>query len=114
MKTHFTAVNTPYSVNGEGDETTICDAMDNEIAQIFAPDTQEQLEIAGLMASVPAMAILLDFARYGVAEMSDGEVVFEGVVYAYDSRNPDWNALLNAIGWDTARAAIAKAIGEAS
>jgi hypothetical protein len=81
--------------------------MDNELAQVFAPDTGEQLEIARLMAAAPAQALLLDLVRHGVASINDGEVGFDGVVYAYDPYAPDWSALLDAIGWEKARHAIA-------
>jgi hypothetical protein len=100
--------NTPWLVQSEF-ETTIVDSMDNEVAQIFAPTTQEQLEIARVMASAPAQALLLDLVRHGIAGITDGEVGLGEAVYAYDSQAPDWPALVDAIGWGKARSAINKA-----
>ena len=92
------AHNTPWLVQS-GLETTIVDSMDNELAQVFAPDTSEQLEIARLMAAAPAQALVLDLVRHRLATITDGEVGFDGVVYAYDPYAPDWSALVDAIGW---------------
>jgi len=64
-----------------------------------------------LIAAAPAQALLLDLVRYGVVTITDGDVEFQETVYAYDSSTPDWNALIEAIGWDNAHAAIAKAEG---
>lgn len=60
MTTQKTPCNTPWSVQSEF-ETTIVDSMDNELAQIFAPGTQEQVEIARIMAAGPEM---LEALRY--------------------------------------------------
>jgi hypothetical protein len=46
--------NTPWVVQSEF-ETTIVDSLDNELAQVFAPGTQEQLEIGRLMAAAPEL-----------------------------------------------------------
>lgn len=100
------AHNTPWLVQS-GLETTIVDSMDNELAQVFAPDTSEQLEIARLMAAAPAQALVLDLVRHRLATITDGEVGFDGVVYAYDPYAPDWSALVDAIGWEKARRAVA-------
>ena len=53
-KSQYTPCNTPWLVQSEF-ETTIVDSMDNELAQIFAPDTQEQLEMARLMGASPEL-----------------------------------------------------------
>jgi hypothetical protein len=66
-------------------------------------------EDARLIAATPAKALMLDLIRYGLLSLGDGEVESQGMVYAFDDRRPDWNALVNAIGWDKARAAIAEA-----
>jgi hypothetical protein len=97
-----TPCNTPWLVQSEF-ETTIVDSMDNELAQIFAPDTQEQLEIARLMAAAPAQALLLDLVRHGAVSINDSEVEFDETVYVYDPYAPDWNALIDGIGWDNAQ-----------
>jgi len=62
-----------------------------------------------LVAAAPAQAILLDMLRRRVLTLGEGNAEFEGVVYNFDSTRPDWNALLQAIGWDTARAVVATA-----
>jgi hypothetical protein len=108
MTNLHTPCNTPWLVQSEF-ETTIVDSMNNELAQVFAPDTGERLEIARLMAAAPAQALLLDLVRHGLAPLTDGEVGFDEVVYAYDPYTPDWSALLDAIGWEKARRALANA-----
>jgi hypothetical protein len=64
---HKTPSNTPWRVQSEF-ETTIVDSMDNELAQVFAPTTQEQLEIGRIMATGPEM---LKALRY--QEMADAD-----------------------------------------
>jgi hypothetical protein len=60
-------------------------------------------------ASAHAPALLLDLVRYGLLSLSDGDAEFDGVMYWFDDQRPDWLALIDAIGWDSARAAIAQA-----
>jgi len=62
---------------------------------------------AGLITAAPALALLLEMLRYGVLTLSDGDAEFEGTLYAFDSSHPDWSTLVDTIGWDKARAAIA-------
>jgi formate-dependent phosphoribosylglycinamide formyltransferase (GAR transformylase) len=65
-----------------------------------------------LIAAAPAQRILLDLLRYGLTTLSDGDLEMDGVVYAFDDAYPDWTAVVNAIGWAKATAAIAKATGQ--
>jgi hypothetical protein len=53
-----------------------------------------------------AAALLLDMVRYGAIGLGDGEAAFNETIYAFDYNAPDWHALLDAIGWDAATAAI--------
>ena len=63
----------------------------------------------GLIAAAPALAIILDLVRYGLMTLTDGDAEFDGVMYWF-LNEPDWcMVLVNAIGWDTARSAIAEA-----
>ena len=66
-----------------------------------------------LIATAPAQTIVIDLLRYGLATVTDGDLEFDGVMYWFDDQRPDWAALVDAIGWDYARAAIAKAKGGA-
>jgi hypothetical protein len=59
-----------------------------------------------LAAAAPAQRLILDLLRYGAATVADGEFAFAGVMYGFDDHRPDWVALVDAIGWDAARAAI--------
>jgi len=57
----------PWLVQSEF-ETTIVDSMDNELAQVFARDTQEELEIARLMAAAPDLFEALSFQAMADAD----------------------------------------------
>jgi hypothetical protein len=72
--------------------------------------TKEQAEAnARLIAAAPAQAIILDLIQQGLMTLAEGEAEFDGVMYWFDARQPDWRALVDGIGWDTARTAIAAA-----
>ena len=58
--------------------------------------------------AAPAQALMLDLIRYGLLHLADGDLEFAEVVHAFDDQNPDWTAVIDAIGWDTAREALAK------
>jgi hypothetical protein len=70
---------------------------------------------ANLIAAAPAMDLALSLLCAGLAKIDRfGDLVefcFDGLRY---SHNGDWAALLDLIGWDKARAAIAKAKGGAT
>jgi hypothetical protein len=53
-----------------------------------------------------AALLLLDMVRYSVISFADGDCEFQGTVYVFDAVAPDWLALVDAIGWDTAAAAV--------
>lgn len=69
---------------------------------------------ARLIAAAPAMAIALQMISEGLARIERSgtlrEFCFDGIRYVM---NGDWNALIDVIGWDRARAAIDKAGGAA-
>ncbi len=73
---------------------------------------EQQLANRQLITAAPAQALMLDLSRYGLISLADGDAEFNGTVYAFDHMQPDWEALIDAIGWDTARTAIAKATAE--
>jgi hypothetical protein len=67
---------------------------------------------ARLMSAAPAQAILLDLLQQGLATIAEGEIEFDGVMYWFDHSSSDWaTQVVDAIGWDHARAAIAEASG---
>jgi hypothetical protein len=66
--------------------------------------------VTRLAAAASAEALMLDLIRYGLMSLEDGEAEFDDVMYWFDDQNPDWTAVIEAIGWDTARAAIARAM----
>jgi hypothetical protein len=74
-------------------------------------DTQRQAEAnARLIAAAPAQAIVLGLVQLGLMTLQEGEAEFDGVMYWFDERQADWCvSVVNAIGWDTARAAIVTA-----
>jgi hypothetical protein len=84
------------------DEFAASDASGTELLRVRDDETRQR-------QARQAQAILLDLLRHGVLTMSDGDAEFEGVVYAFACNNPDWSALLDAIGWENADAAIAQA-----
>lgn len=65
---------------------------------------------ARLIAAAPAMDLALSMISCGVARIERcgrlEEFCFDGLRYCL---NGDWNALFDVIGWEKARAAIAKA-----
>lgn len=69
---------------------------------------------ARLIAAAPAMALLLKLLSYGLARFEVSktaplcEFCFDGLRYVWIG---DYERTLNAIGWDKAEAAIAKAEG---
>jgi len=73
--------------------------------------TQKQAEAnARLIVAAPAQALILDLVQQGLMTLQEGEAEFDGVMYWFDARQPDWCAgVVAAIGWDAARAAIAEA-----
>jgi hypothetical protein len=75
-------------------------------------DTQEQAEAnARLIVAAPAQTIILDLVQQGLMTLAEGEAEFDGVMYWFDARQPDWCVgVVNAIGWDAARTAIAQAM----
>jgi hypothetical protein len=94
---------------------TIIDIYDSAVKWLSEdadyPDTPPKgwQDAAFLIEQASAQAIVIDLLRYGVAELSDGELIHNSTVYAYDDRAPDWNAVITAIGWDEAQAAITNA-----
>lgn len=69
---------------------------------------------ARLIAAAPAMDLALSMIACGIARIERcgrlEEFCFDGIRYCI---NDDWNALFDVIGWDKARAALAKATGAA-
>jgi hypothetical protein len=64
---------------------------------------------ARLIAAAPAQTIILSLVQLGLMTLEPGEAEFDGVMYWFDERQPDWCAgVVNAIGWDKALAAIAE------
>ena len=63
------------------------------------------------METKTAQELLLRMLQLGVASFdhATGELRFNGL--RYSAADGDWNGLLNVIGWNKARAAIAKAEG---
>jgi hypothetical protein len=55
-----------------------------------------------------AALLLIDMVRYGIISLGDGEAEFQETIYAFDATAPDWQALVDAIGWDTAAALVLK------
>jgi hypothetical protein len=74
-------------------------------------DTQAQAEAnARLIVAAPAQAIILTLAQLGLMTLAEGEAEFDGVMYWFDAGQADWCVgVVNAIGWDAARAAISEA-----
>jgi hypothetical protein len=72
--------------------------------------TDQEQANACLIIAAPAQALMLDLIRYGLLSLHEDDAEFNGTVYAFDDRQPDWRALIDAIGWETAHAAIARAI----
>ena len=74
-------------------------------------DTQKQAEAnARLIAAAPAQALILDLVQQGLMTLQEGEAEFDGVMYWFDARQPDWCvSVVAAIGWDTARACLNEA-----
>ena len=85
------------------------------IVTSFKDDLAEISEVeaeanASLIAAAPAQRIVLDLLQLGLATIAEGELEFDGVMYWFDHRCPHWAAaVVDAIGWDHARAAIAEA-----
>ena len=70
----------------------------------------ELMANARLIAAAPAMEMALDLIACGAARIERSgrlvEFCFDGIRY---SHNGDWGALIEVVGWDRARAAIARA-----
>lgn len=68
-----------------------------------------------LISAAPAMDLALQLISEGIARIERvgtlREFCFDGIRYVM---NGDWNALIDVIGWDRARAAIEKATGGAA
>ena len=63
-----------------------------------------------LRRAAPAQAIILDLVQSGLMTLQEGEAEFDDVMYWFDSGRPDWPvAVVEAIGWAKARAAIERA-----
>lgn len=76
--------------------------------------SEAELEaIATLISSAPAMDLALKLLSLGCARIERSgslvEFCFGGFRYCM---NGDWTALMDVIGWERARAAIAKATGQ--
>ena len=101
----------PWSVQGDIDDgiTVISEpCLDEHVCQVFGGDALEAN--ASLIAAAPAQRIVLDLLQLGLATIDEGELEFDGVMYWFDHRCPHWaTAVVDAIGWDHARAAIAEA-----
>ena len=84
------------------DQFTVYDENGKELLRVLDGEARTR-------EAAPAQAMLLDMLRYGILTLSDGEAEFEGVIYAFNDRDPDWRAVLDAIGEQRARAAVARA-----
>lgn len=69
---------------------------------------------ARLIASAPAQSLILDMLALGIARLERNgplvEFCFNGMRYV--ASDCDWREIIDVIGWDRARAAIAKATGQ--
>jgi hypothetical protein len=110
---HTTA---PWEDNGNGLIYGQCRADDDEAP--FVADvcdnphayTEQEQANAQLIVAAPARAIILDLVQQGLMTLQEGEAEFDGVMYRFDARQPDWCVgVLASIGWDAARVAIANA-----
>jgi hypothetical protein len=84
------------------DEFAVDDEYGNELLHVLDDDARRR-------ASAHAATLLLDMIRYGLVTITDGDAEFNGTIYWFDDTAPDWNAVVNAIGWDKATAALAQA-----
>ncbi len=63
-----------------------------------------------LRQAAPSQAMIIDLVQQGLMTLQEGEAEFDGVMYWFDHRQPDWCVgVLDAIGWDTARDGITQA-----
>jgi hypothetical protein len=88
------------------------DSTGGEIAVIYPTLGYAQADIANarLIVAAPAQAVILSLVQQGLMTLQDGEAEFDGVMYVFDAHQPDWCVgVVDAIGWDAARAAIAEA-----
>ena len=106
----------PWEDNGNGLIFGQCPGDDDEapfVADVCSDPniyTDQEQANGRLIAAAPAQAIILDLVRYGLMTLTDGDAEFDSVMYWFDDSQPDWCVnVVNAIGWHTARTAIAKA-----
>jgi hypothetical protein len=79
-----------------------------DIAETYGwPDTPRAAN-ARLIAEAPAQAVVLRLLQLGLARFEPGEFCFNGLRFSQRG-NSSWSALVAAIGWDAAHAAIAAA-----
>ena len=72
--------------------------------------TDQEQANARLIVAAPAQALVLDLVQLGVMTLQEGDAEFDGVMYWFDHTKPDWCvSVIAAIGWETARTAIAQA-----
>lgn len=80
------------------------------ICEIRKRGISESEAHGNLIEAAPAMKLALDLICAGRARIERTgklmEFCFDGIRYCM---NGDWNALISVVGWDKARAAIAKA-----
>lgn len=103
----------PYAVEAEPSEGRRVVA-ETEFWFITAPESNidpsdEDDANARLLAAAPAMNLILRLVQSGAARFdpSTREFCFNGLQFGATSR--EWTRILNAVGWDRARAALARA-----
>jgi hypothetical protein len=102
-----------YGQCGENDVEApfVCDVIEDSAMQVLGMLSPVEETNARLIAAAPAQAIILDLLQHGLATIGAGELEFVGVMYWFDDQNSDWTAVVDAIGWDKARAAIIQGKG---
>jgi hypothetical protein len=85
---------------------TFCALVDLQGDLDFSQSTPVDFEAERERKAGRAAILLLDMIRYGVLVLGDGDAFFQETNYAHDDQAPDWKALVDAIGWDNARASV--------
>lgn len=102
--------------DSDGDDLVIATLCDNSRGLNWHTNCQHSVPTKGvaranahLIAAAPAQALILEMLCAGVARIEKWEFCFDGIRYSHGN---DWNLVLDIIGWDRARAAIKRALGD--
>lgn len=95
---HYAGANTVVALGGRPNEPAL-------VAKVSSAHEEAD---AQLMAQAPAMDLMLCLIRENIAWFNPvtGEFCFDSLRYTTEDRN--WTGVLDIIGWDRARAALAK------